>query len=142
MEYIIMDKKFTIIQFDEDENYFTVAELICFNMGLEIAATAKTVAQSKKLFEEIQKGNLKPDIAIVNSFLERDHRDGSFVAKKLRELVPDIKIIGFTIIPDEDWADMLAIKSNKDNEKTLIKALAELTGKEFHFENSHEPEPD
>jgi hypothetical protein len=129
-----------IIQFDDDDNYHAVLDLICFNMNLNVTAFANSVESGRKLFERIEKGELKPTIAIVNSFLERDLGDGAQIAKKLRELVPDIKIIAFTIVPDETWADVVAMKSSRDQNQTIIKALEKLTGHEFKGSNVDDPE--
>ncbi|KXK26394.1 MAG: hypothetical protein TR69_WS6001000397 [candidate division WS6 bacterium OLB20] len=129
-----MDKP-VIIQFDGDENYHTVVDLICFNMDLEVSRHANSIKSARRIFADIEDGKLKPTIAIVASFLERDHRDGSIVAKKLREIAPDIKIIGYTVIEDEDWYDELAVKSNRNPEKTVIDVLARLTRHSFKSSN-------
>jgi len=129
-----------IIQFDGDENYHTVVDLVCFNMGLEVVEHARSIKAARKVFAKIEDRKVKPDIAIVASFLERDHRDGSIVAKKLREIAPDIIILGYTVIEDEDWYDHLAVKSNRNPEKTVIDALEELTEHQFQSSNVADPE--
>lgn len=131
-----MSNKPVIIQFESDENYITVADLICFNMDLNISHVARNVAEAKQFIEQIGKQKLKPDIAIVCNVLLRNLNEGRQLAKKLREVRPQLKIIAFSEIPDIDWADELAIKSGKDNEHTLITALHKLTKKEFKSKNN------
>lgn len=104
-------------------------------MDLEVSRHANSIKSARRIFADIEDGKLKPTIAIVASFLERDHRDGSIVAKKLREIAPDIKIIGYTVIEDEDWYDELAVKSNRNPEKTVIDVLARLTRHSFKSSN-------
>ena len=67
---------------------------------------------------------------IQNSFNE-----GEKLAKKLREVVPGIKIIAYTEIDDEKFGDELAIKSGTNTEVTLISALNKLTKKNFKASN-------
>ncbi|KXK10128.1 MAG: hypothetical protein QY330_01125 [Candidatus Dojkabacteria bacterium] len=131
-----MEKNPVIIQFDGEENYHTVVDLICYNMQLEIRRHISNVNQARTLFADIESGKLKPDIAIISSFLEKKHTDGSAVAKKLREVSPDTKIIAYTVIEDEDWHDELAVKSGRNPEKNLIEVLTRLTGKDFNFSNA------
>ncbi|MFQ5493637.1 MAG: hypothetical protein ACE5DX_05780 [Candidatus Dojkabacteria bacterium] len=129
-------KKPVIIQFEADDNYVTVVDLIAFNMGLEINAVASSVKQAKALFEQIESGKLKPEIVIVSSFLQKNHLDGKQVAEKIRQLSPKAKIIAYSVIPDTDWGDYLAIKSGKDTNKTLVQILVDLTGNDFNMDNS------
>jgi len=124
-----------IIQIDDDENYLTVGEIICFNMGLTIRVTARNVNEAKAIISQIEQKKLKPDIAIISSFIEVDIDDGMKLAKKLRELVPSIKIIAYTTDKDTTWGDALAEKTTRDSSKSLIAALEKFTNKPFNFNN-------
>lgn len=129
------NKNPVIIQVDDDENYLTIGELVCFNMGLNIAAKARTVNEAKEIIARIVAGRLKPDIAIISSMIEVDLNDGRKLAKKLREIVPGIKIIAYALDKEEDWADVIAVKTTKDSKDSLISALEDLTGHSFKFSN-------
>jgi len=124
-----------IIQVDEDENYLTVGEIICFNMGLNIAAKAKSINDAREIIARIQAKRLKPDIAIISSMIEVNLDDGLKLATKLREIVPDIKIIAYTTDEDAKWGDKLAVKTSKDSKETLIQALEDYTHHSFKFSN-------
>jgi len=125
-----------IIQVDEDENYHTVADLICYNMGLSISAKGRSISEAKDIIASIEAKRLIPDIAIISSMLEFNLEDGMKLAKKLRELVPGIKIIAYTSDDEAKWGDILVKKTSKDNDETLIIALEKLTHQEFNFSNA------
>jgi len=125
-----------LIMFESDENYITVADIICFNMGLKLGVTARSVAEAKNLFARIANQELKPEIAIVTNFLERDANDGSQIAKKLRELLPEIKIVAYSFVADENWADKVAVKASTDVGHSLISVLSDLTHKKFKNSNN------
>lgn len=135
-----MNKEPIIIQFDEDESFFTVVELICFNMGLKMTATAKNIEQARGLVKRIEAKQLNPDIAIISDYLGNSFQDGSILAKKLKTLNPAIKIISYVTDPETNWGDLLAIKGSKSAEKTMTMALEELTGKKFKASNIPESE--
>ena len=124
-----------ILQFDDDDSYFTVAEIICFNMGLKITATARDIASTRNLIASIEAKKLNPNIAIISDYLGNNYDDGRKLAKKLREIAPELKIIAYVTDPDTDWGDFLAIKSGKDANTTLLRLLEELTGKKFVASN-------
>lgn len=128
-----------ILQFDEDDSYLTVADIICFNLGLTIKATAQSIDATRQLIAQIEKKQLKPDIAIISDYLGYDFEDGVKLAKKLREIAPDIKIIAYVTDPETAWGDFLALKGN-EQENTLTKILAKLTGKTFIASNIKEQE--
>lgn len=135
-----MSKPPVIIQFDGDDNYHTVADLVMFNMDLEIAARAKGLKSARDLFKKIEDKKLTPEVALVSGFLGRDQGDGRQVVKKLRQLAPNIKVIAYTVDPEADWGDELAIKSHTEGEHTLIKTLERVTGHTFKGDNAEDPE--
>lgn len=137
-----MNKSPVILQFEGEDNYHTVVDLVMFNMDLEISHRASSVKAAKKLFEKIKSNKIKPEFALVSGYLERNQKDGVQVAKKLREICPSIKIVAYSVNPDADWGDDLAIKSHTEGENTLIKALERVTGHEFRGDNSEDPEKD
>jgi hypothetical protein len=128
-------EKPVIIQFESDENYMTVADLICYNMGLEVAAKANSIQAARELIAKIEKKELNPDIAIVSSVIENNFSEGEKLAKKLREIAPELKIIAFTELEDEKFGDKLALKSGASLQDTLIAALHDLTGHDFNGSN-------
>lgn len=133
-----MNENPVIVQFDEDENYNTVLELICFGMGLKISAFGKTIAETRSILDRIQRKEIKPDIAIITSMLEVDLNDGRKLEKKLKELVPSIKTIAYSVDPEVDWGDFKAVKSAKDNTGSIIAVLEQLTGKKYKYNNLEE----
>ncbi len=129
-----------IIQFDPDDYYFTVTDLILSTWELSLAGSAHNLKTSTKIVEKITKGELRPSIAIVEAYMGSSEEDGKKISEKLRELVPDIIIIGFSTFETADWADYEAIKGIKDNTKTLIQILSKVTGLEYVGSNVADPE--
>lgn len=129
----------TIILFDPDDFYATMLSLILDNMGLELSAFAHDLDSSKSLVEKIEKKQVKPDIAIIEGFMGKSESDGEKIAQRLKELVPDLKIIGFSTLETKKWADEQAIKTLKDNNETIILALEKLTGEKFQTSNIKDP---
>ena len=124
-----------ILQFDDDENFFTVTDLICFNMGLKLASTAKNIEQARGMIKQIESKQLNADIAIIANYLGNSFEDGSLLAKKLKLICPSIKIIAYVTDPETNWGDMVALKGSKNATQTLTMALSELTGKSFKLSN-------
>ncbi len=124
-----------IIQFDRDDQYLTIVDLVAFNMDLQIVERASSFASADKVFEKIQKKIINPNIAIVSSYLGESTTDGEKIAAKLRELVPGIYIIAYSIIDDITWGDRLVPKSPTETTMTIVKALEEVTGKTFKGSN-------
>lgn len=133
------NKKPQIIIFDPDDFYHTTVELILDTWGIELTDKAHNLASSKQIIDKILKKKVKPDIAIVEAHMGKSEFDGDKIAAKLRELVPKIKILGFSTYETDKWADKQAIKSLKDNTSTLILALSDLTGLEYEISNVKEP---
>lgn len=133
-----MKDKFCILQFDDDDNYFAVTEIIFFNMGLEMTARAQTIAETREIIAQIEAKKIKPDIAIVSNYLGNNFEDGRKLTKKLKEISPETKIIAYVVDSETDWGDHLAIKSSTDANKSLISILSELTGKQFISSNIKE----
>ncbi len=129
-----------IFQFETDEFYHYTANLVLFNFGLEPARWIKDRKELREIIEEIVQGRVKPDLAIIDTYIGLGQTDGQRIATKLRELVPGIKVIGYSIIPTDDWADFVAVKSNKDNTKTIVKALEEALDRKFNYSQQADPE--
>lgn len=132
-------KNLQIIQFDPDDFYITMLDLILYNFDIELAGSAHNLETSKALVDKIQQKKLTPDIAIIEAHMGKSEYDGDKIAAKLRELVPDIKIIGFSTYETKEWADIQAIKTLKDPGESIIKTLEELTGQAFEVSNQDEP---
>lgn len=129
-----------ILQFDEDDSFFTVSEIICFNMGLSIYKTANNIDKARQIVREIESKNIKPDIAIISEYLGNSFQDGELLAKKLKSILPEIKIIAYVTDKDINWGDLIAIKGSKTPSDTLTMALSELTGKTFTSSNIKDSE--
>ena len=127
-----------IIQFDEDDSYFMVVEMICFNLGLEVGPKAQSIDETRKIIRDIEDKKLIPNIAIVANYLGYDFSDGEKLAVKLKEIAPEIKIIAYSTDKETIWGDYLAVKSGLDQSKSLVQILCELTGKEFKTSNIKE----
>ncbi|MEI7579072.1 MAG: hypothetical protein WCJ58_03455 [bacterium] len=126
----------TIFQFDSDENYHTVADLICYNMDLEILEHVMTVEHARKITNSIRNKGLQPDIIIVSKLLDNDFNDGEKLAKFFRENSAQTKIIAYTIDKEVEWADYIALKTSKDVDKSLVSVLEQITGKKCKFSNA------
>ena len=124
-----------IIQFDEDDSYFMVMDLICYNMGLKISAFASNIEETRKIIKKIESKEIVPQIAVLANYLGNDFFDGEKLTKKLKELVPDIKIIAFVTDPETTWGDYLAIKSGQDQSKSLVSVLETITNKKLIASN-------
>lgn len=124
-----------IIQFESEEFYRAVVSQLLYTVDMELAATAKSKKDAEKLIGKIINKELTPTIAIVDSLLEDRHSEGEVIAKKIREVSPETKIIAYTILEDVEWADYVAIKSNRIPSKTIIRGLADLLKIEFPTSN-------
>jgi len=127
-----------IIQFDEDDSYFMVVEMICFNLGLELGPKAQSIDETRKIIRDIEDKKFIPNIAIIANYLGYDFSDGEKLAVKLKEIAPEIKIIAYSTDKETTWGDYLAVKSGLDQSKSLVQILCELTGKEFKTSNIKE----
>lgn len=128
-----------IIQFDPDDFYITLVDLVLDHWHISHAGSAFNLETATNLVQKIQQKEIKPNIAIVEAHMGKSEYDGQKIAEKLRELVPDIKIVGYSTYETKQWADMEAIKSLKDNSATIIKTLSEITGLEYEITNSDDP---
>lgn len=135
-------KQPTIIQFEPEEFYHAVVDQMLFGVGLEVGHWARTKAEAGKLVQQIERQEIKPDVAIIDTLLEKNHHEGRVIATKLKEILPQIKIIAYTIVEKEpagedvtedwtrehDWADYVAIKSNRSPTQTIAKGLSDILG--------------
>jgi len=128
-----------IIQFDPDDFYITAMNLVLESMGLKVDHYALNQYSTDELLKRIEKGEIKPDIALIEAHMGISEFDGKKIAERLKKAVPKIKIIGFSTYETKEWADKEALKSLKDNNATIIKALTELTGREYAISNVKEP---
>ncbi len=131
-----MKKDQVLVQFDFDENYATVVDLICFNLGIDSGKYFRNNADAEKYLMIMSREKNYPDIALISSYLGKGSQDGRNLAEKLRQISPNTKIIAYTADDEADWGDYLAIKSSDGQEHSLIAILSKLTGKEFNFDNS------
>lgn len=129
-------EKPVIIQFESEHFYYAVVNQILFTIENKVAAVAKNKAQAQQLLGQIARGEIKPTIAIIDSLLENNHEEGGIIAAKLKELSPETKIIAYTIIEEQPWADYVAIKSNRIPSKTITSGLSEILGINFEDENA------
>lgn len=125
-----------LVQFDYDENYATVVDLICFNLGIDSGKYFRNNTDAEKYLLILKKSNQFPDIALISSYLGKNSLDGKNLADKIKQISPKTKIIAYTADDEADWGDYLAIKSSDGQEHSLIAILSKLTGKEFNFDNS------
>lgn len=119
-----------IVHFDPEKHYITVTKIILSTNNLDLAGSASSRGKMKKLLNSILKGKIKPKVAILEAHLGKTFEDGEKLAERLRAAVPDIKIIGYSTLSTQDWADIEVIKS-KEEGTSITKALEELSGKKF-----------
>jgi len=132
-------KDLQIIQFDPDDFYITAIDLILTQLGLGLKGSAYDLETSKRLIDRITKKELLPNVAIIEAHMGKSEFDGEKIAQKLKELIPKIKIIGLSTYETKDWADIQAIKSLKNQEESIVKALEEITGETFEISNMSDP---
>jgi hypothetical protein len=120
-----------IIQFDDDDNYHTVADLICYNLGLKISKFVSNLNEADQLLQSIKSGKLKPNIAIVSDSLGKNFLDGGYIFDKLKEIDKNIIVIAFTIDPECKWGDIKAMKSQNEPVDTLTIALNNIFSNKF-----------
>lgn len=130
-------RQFKVVQFDSEQYYLEVVNLMLFGTDIEVIGTAVGKQNAVGLLSKVKSGDLTPDLAIIDTELEMEHTEGEKVAGKLKEFTPNIKIIAYTILKDEEfpWADYIAIKSNRDPARTIAKTLSEITGAEIAENN-------
>jgi hypothetical protein len=116
-----------IVQFDSELHYITAVDIILSSVGLKVSDYALGKGQAERLIQKLQAGKEVPELAIIDTLIDRHHQEGSHIAKLLKQLYPEIKIIAYTILAEEkpDWADFHAVKSLRDPSKTIAKALGE-----------------
>lgn len=124
-----------IIIFDEDDSYFMVVEMICFNLGLTLGERASNIDDARKIVRKIENKELKPDIAIIADYLGFAFDDGDKLAAKIKSISPETKIIAYSTDKETAWGHYLAVKSGLDQSKSLVTILCELTGKVFKTSN-------
>ncbi len=118
-----------IIQFETEDFYRAVAGLILYDLGLELNKYAANLKQADELVKQVEDKKLLPDVAIIDTMLDREHNEGEQIAAALKIAAPEIKIVAYTILEDDQpWADYTAVKSNLDPNRTLIKGLEQLLG--------------
>jgi response regulator RpfG family c-di-GMP phosphodiesterase len=121
-------KEAIIVHFDEEEYYSAVVDLMLFSAGLKLTAAAHTRKDAEKLLKDIAEGKIKPEIAIIDTILQHNHGEGATVAQEIKRVSPNTKLIAYTILDEDEipWADYIAIKSQLDPERTLLKGLESL----------------
>lgn len=148
-----MAEKKNIIQFEPEDFYHAVVDQMLFGVGLSVNHWARTKADAGKLVQQIEKGEIVPDVAIIDTMLEKNHHEGRVVAQKLREISPKTKLIAYTIVEqeppseditedwkqDHDWADYVAVKSNRNPAQTIAKGLSQILGVDLD-EKQKDPE--
>ncbi len=133
------NKDISIIQFDPDDFYITFIDLLLDNWNTKLSGYAYNLESSIELIKKIEGKRIKPDVAIIEAHMGKSEFDGQKIAERLRSLVPDIKIIGFSTYETNQWADIEAIKSLKDTKATIISAISEVTGVEYEISNVKDP---
>jgi FixJ family two-component response regulator len=128
-----------IIQFDPDDFYITAMNLVLESMGFKVNNYALNLFSADELLKKVENKEIIPDIALVEAHMGVSEFDGQKIAERLKKAVPKIKIIGFSTYGTKEWADVEALKSLKDNNATIIKALSEATGKEYPISNVKDP---
>ena len=131
---MISDPK--IVQFDSDENYATVVDLVCFNLGINSGKYFNNLKDAQTYLNIIQKSKEFPDIALISNYLGKSSLDGQDLAKNLKQISPKTIIIAYTADEEATWGDELALKSTDGVEHSLIAILSKITGKEFKFDNA------
>jgi pentatricopeptide repeat protein len=130
----------TILQFETDDFYAYTVDLVLYNMGLDGAIRASNKDEARSLFDKIKGKKIRPDVAVVDTYIGNNNGDGEKIAKMLREEVGQIKIVGYSILETASWADFEVIKSGKSQDKTIIKVLEEILGVEYKHSETKDPE--
>lgn len=117
-----------IVQFDSESYYRSVADLILYPADLQVNYFAYNWKTANSLISLIAAEKIPVDIAIIDTILEHNNDEGAELAGKIKAAAPNVKIIAYTILNDEElpWADYIAIKSNLNPNQTLIKGFNQL----------------
>lgn len=136
------DKKdILFVQFETDSFYQIVLDLVLLYFGVKPAIKISNIEELKKYVSEVQEGKqAKPDFAVIDTFIGIDNEDGQKIAEKLKEVCPNTKIIGYSIMETSNWADFEVLKSNKDQTKTLVKTLENALQEKFAYSDKDDPE--
>lgn len=135
-----MSQKPVVIQFEADDFYSTTLDLVFYNMNLEPPIKVTNKEELRAIFEKIEKKQLIPDVAIIDTFLEINNDDGKKIAERLKKFSPNTKVIGYSIMETDEWADYSIIKSDRDKSKTIVKILEEALGIKFNYSETDDPE--
>ena len=82
-----------IIQFDADENYHTVVEVVAYNMDLKITDHATNIKQSRKVLEKVQQKKnmveiIKEEMSdLMKNPSEKDDIAIAYLAKVLKKIL-------------------------------------------------------
>lgn len=129
-----------IIQFETDDYYQHILDLVLYNMGLDSAVKVKSIDENKAMFKRIESKNIVPDVVVIDTYMKNDNEDGRKIADRIRQISPNTKIVGYSIMQTNEWADFEIIKTNRDVEKTIIKVLEQVLEREFNYSDQEDPE--
>jgi hypothetical protein len=135
-----MNQKPVMIQFEADDFYSTTLDLVFYNMNLDGPIKVTNREELRAVFDKIEKKEIVPDIAIIDTFLEINNEDGQKIAERLKKFSPNTKVIGYSIMDTSEWADYSIIKSDRDKTKSIVKIMEEVLGIKFNYSETDDPE--
>lgn len=127
--------KDAVVVVDRDGFYGITVDIILFNLGLEPAIKVDSFSNWQR-FRDQAKVSGQSIILIGADFFESTEELTTAITQ-LREQSKAAKIVLTTADPKSvteltSQADVVALKSSRDQEKTLVAVLSELTGIEFN----------
>lgn len=130
-------QKEVIIAICEDDHDTDAIDIILYTAGMQLAKKATNQRQVNQLLDKVHAGEIKPTLAIIDTFVEFNHTDGDKIASQLKEMVPGIKIMAHTVLrEDQPWAEYTTYKGTEDKEKNLLAGLQHFIPKDFSLDNS------
>ncbi|MBP9758360.1 hypothetical protein KBD45_01585 [Candidatus Dojkabacteria bacterium] len=133
-------KDLVFVQFETDEFYQIVLDLVLLYFGIKPALKISNREALKQYINDLQKSQRKPDFVVLDTFIGINNEDGKQIAEKLRQVSPSTKIIGYSIMETNEWADFEVIKSSRDQSKTLVRMLETALNEKFNYSDRVDPE--
>lgn len=130
-----------VIIFDLDEFFAQTVDLILFNFSLEESVNISDGKKYKQFLESLNEKQFEGNYYLIDEIFGKGKVDISELIEKIRKADAKAYIIGCTQVGDgemenKDLYDEILVKGLKDKDKSVVKVLADVLGKEYVEDNS------